>query len=150
MPLILCWVITLLHEHIYLFLMIFIFSIVVGLQCSVSFLCTVTHIYIHSFSHIILHHVPSQVTSYRVPVLFSRISLLIHSKCTSLHLLTLDSWSIPFPPLPPWQLQVCSLVHGVNVFKTYTWMNIPPCFLLLTIRGSVEYGLNGNSKTFFT
>ena len=31
---------------------------------------------------------------------YSRISLLILSKCNSLHLLTPDPWSIPFPPLP--------------------------------------------------
>ena len=65
--------------YLFLFLMIFIFSTIAGLQCSVNFLLyskvtwshthththtytyTVTHIYIHS-SHIILHHAPSQVT----------------------------------------------------------------------------------------
>ena len=48
--------------------MIFISSVVVGLQCSVNFLLyskvTHSHICIHSFSHIILHHIPSQVTRY--------------------------------------------------------------------------------------
>ena len=40
-------------------------------------------------------------------MLYSRTSLLIHSKCTSLHP---NSQSIPLsPPLPPWQLQVCFL-----------------------------------------
>ena len=56
--------------------MILIFSIIVGLQCSVSFLLyskvTQSHIYlcvcvcvcvcVYNFSHIILLHVPSQVT----------------------------------------------------------------------------------------
>ena len=39
--------------------------IIVNLQYSVNFYCTLKwpiYIYIHSFSHIILHHVPSQVT----------------------------------------------------------------------------------------
>ena len=34
------------------------------------------------------------------PVLYSRISLLIYSKCSSLHPLTPDSQSFPFPRLP--------------------------------------------------
>ena len=59
----------------------FNFSFIVDLQCSVNFYCTSkwpSHIYIylyiyihiyiythtHSFLHIILHHVPSQVTRY--------------------------------------------------------------------------------------
>ena len=52
------------------FLMIFIFSILVGLECSVSFLLYSkvpqwhTHTHTRSFSHIILHHAPSQVTRY--------------------------------------------------------------------------------------
>ena len=52
------------------FIMIFIFSIIVGLQGSVNFLLyskvtqSHTHIYIHSFSHIIFHHALSQVTRY--------------------------------------------------------------------------------------
>ena len=41
-------------------------------------------------------------------MLYSRISLLIHSKCNSLRLLTPDSKSIPLLPPPPWQPQVCS------------------------------------------
>ena len=53
---------------LFFFLMIFIFSIIFGLQCSVNSTVQqsdpVTHTYIHSFSHIIFHHVPSQVTRY--------------------------------------------------------------------------------------
>ena len=47
--------------------MIFIFSVIVDLWCSVNFYCTAkwfSHIYIYSFSSIILHHVPSQVIRY--------------------------------------------------------------------------------------
>ena len=47
--------------------MIFIFSIIAGFQLSVFYVQQGdpgTHTYIHSFSHIILHHVPSQVTRY--------------------------------------------------------------------------------------
>ena len=45
---------------IHFFFMIFIFSIIVDLQCSVNFYCTAKwphHTYRYSFSHIILHHV---------------------------------------------------------------------------------------------
>ena len=56
---------------------------------------TPSYINIHSFSHIIFHHVLAQET---IPVLYSRISLFIHSKCNSLHLLTPNSQSIPLPP----------------------------------------------------
>ena len=64
-------------------------------------------IYIHSFSPIILHHVPSQ----EFPVLSSRISLLIHSKCGSLHLLTPNSQAIWLTPSPSWWPQACSSCH---------------------------------------
>ena len=53
---------------LFLLLTISIFSITVGLQCSGSFLlyskATQSHIHTHSFSHIILHPAPSQVTRY--------------------------------------------------------------------------------------
>ena len=41
-------------------------------------------------------------------MLYSRILLLIHSKCNYLHLSTPDSQSIPLPPTSIWQPQVCS------------------------------------------
>jgi len=51
------------------FIMIFIFSIIASLQCSVNFLLyskvTQSHIHVYIlFSHIIFHHAPSQVTRY--------------------------------------------------------------------------------------
>ena len=43
---------------------------------------TLSYIYMHSFSHIILYHIPSQVTQYHsLNYIYSRISLLSHSKC---------------------------------------------------------------------
>ena len=46
----------------------------------------------HYFSHIILHHVPSQVTRYSsLCYIVGRISLLIHPKYNSLHLPTLKT-----------------------------------------------------------
>ena len=38
--------------------------IIVDLQCQFLLYSKVTHIYTHAFSHIILHHVPSQVIRY--------------------------------------------------------------------------------------
>ena len=83
------------------------FKSIVDLQCCVHFCSTAkwaSHAYIntHCFSHIVFHHVLLQEIEY------SRTSLLIHSKCKSLHLLTLTSQSILLPCPPPWQLQVCS------------------------------------------
>ena len=52
---------------------------------------TQLYIYMHSFSHTIFHHVLSQVIGF--PVLYSRTSLLIHSKCNSLtNLMVVASW----------------------------------------------------------
>ena len=52
----------------FFYFIIFIFSIMVDLHCSVNFYYTEmwhSHTYRHSsFSHIILHHVPSQVTGH--------------------------------------------------------------------------------------
>ena len=96
------------------FLMIFIFSIIVGtvfsqysmVQQSDPISLSFTHT--HSFSHIILHHAPSLVTRYGSLCYTAGISLLIHSKCSSLHLITPDSQSIPLPSPPAWQPHICS------------------------------------------
>ena len=82
----------------------------------------VTRTYILSFSHITLHYAPSQVTRY------SRISLLIHSKGNSLHLLTSDSQSIPLLPPPPWQSQVCSLSR--TEILEWPFLIMPPPYSL--------------------
>ena len=62
---------------------------------------TQLHIYVHSFSHIILHHVPSRDYIY-FPVLYSRMSLLIHSECNSLN----------YQPQMPRASQTLPLPHG--------------------------------------
>ena len=84
-----------------------------------------THIYDHSFYHIILHHVPSQVTRYSSQCyLYSRISLLIHSKCNSLYLLTPDSQSIPL---------MCRSWTSVSYIPSFPFLFIlfVNCFLLV-------------------
>ena len=76
---------------------------------------TQSYIYIHIYilfltlSSVMFHHNWLDIQ------LYSRISLLIHSKYNSLHLLTPNSWSIPSPP--PWETQVCSPSPGVCFFS---------------------------------
>ena len=70
------------------FIMIFIFSIVADLQCSVNFLLYrrgPRHIYMYTFFFLTLS---CSITSDQIefPVLYSRIPRLIHSKGNSLHL----------------------------------------------------------------
>ena len=73
------------------------------LQCSVNF-AVPTYIYMHSFSNIILHHVPSEVIRYTVLCAKQQDPIApIHSKCKSFHVVILDSQSIPLPPAHPWQ-----------------------------------------------
>ena len=95
--------------------MIFVFSIIVGLQCSVNFSTvqqsdpvahTQTHVYTHSFSHVILHHAPSQVT--RVPSAIQQ-DLIVYpfqmQHCASVN----PRFPVhPTPSPPPWQPQVSS------------------------------------------
>ena len=81
------WRGNLLKGRRYLQMIFFLIFIMVVLQCSVNFCYTakwLSHMYIihiHSFSHIIFHLVLSQVTGYCSLCLYSRTSLLIHSKC---------------------------------------------------------------------
>ena len=46
------------------------------------------YIYMHSFFQVTFYHVPSQVFGYSSLCCPSRPSLLVHSKCNRLHLLT--------------------------------------------------------------
>ena len=96
----------------FVFLMIFIFSVIVGLHCSVNFLLysKVTQSHIHVYILFVQYPPLCSITSDKIqfPVQYSRISLIIHPKCNNLHLLTPDSQSIPLPFPPPWQPQVHS------------------------------------------
>ena len=62
-----------------------------------------TYIYIYTHTHTLFSsfYLPScsiPKDGKEFPVLCSRTSLLIHSKCKNLHLLTSNSQSIPLPP----------------------------------------------------
>ena len=72
----------------------------------VYIIASLSHIHIQFFPQ----YPPSSIISdwIQFPVLYSRISLLVHSKCNSLCLLIPNSHSIPLPPPPPWHSQVCS------------------------------------------
>ena len=75
---------------------------------AVIYISTSTHTY--SLSHIItsIMFYPKRL-DIQYPMLYSRTSLLIHSKCISLHLPIPNSPSIPLSPHPPRQPQDCSL-----------------------------------------
>ena len=92
--------------------------IVVDLQCSVNFCYNAkwpSHTYIYFLFHIIFHHVPSPVTRY-ISLSYISGSHLIAYPC-QMQWITPDSQSIPFPPSPPWQPQVCSLCPWVCFFS---------------------------------
>ena len=62
--------------------------------------------------HLFLYCLPSCPVprdQIQFPVLYSRISQLIHSKRNGFHLLSPNSSSIPLPPLASWQPQARSL-----------------------------------------
>ena len=90
------------HTHTYFFLgvfMIFIFSIIVDWQCSVNFYYTAKWP-IYSFLTLFSIRFHCKWLDIVPNAIYIRTSLLIHSKCNSLHLSTLDTQSIPLPPLP--------------------------------------------------
>ena len=75
---------------------------------------TVTHTHIYIYINIYIfffsRYLPSCSNTSdqtQFPVLYSRISLLIHSKFSSLQILTPNYQSIPLLSHPSWQLQVC-------------------------------------------
>ena len=140
---------------VFFFIIIFILSIIVDLQHSVNFYCTAkwpslslshthTHTHTHSFSHIILHHCPLQVTRYSSQGTVSRLSLLIHSKCNSLHLLTTSSQPSPAHSLSllfgnhksvfhVHELIFCGKVHLCWILDSrYKWYHTVFVFLFLT------------------
>ena len=64
-----------------------------------SYTCIYTYTHTHIYILLFLYYLP-RYSSLRldiVPVLYNRTSLLIHSKCNSLLLLTSNSQSVPFP-----------------------------------------------------
>ena len=74
----------------------YIFFIIVDLQCCVNFCYMQSDPVIHIYTFFFSHYPPScSITSDQIsfPVLYCRISLLIPSKCNSLHLLTPNSIS---------------------------------------------------------
>ena len=81
-----------------------------------------SHMYIHthSFSHINLHPAPPQVTR-EFPVLYSKISLLIHSTCNSSQPLTPDPSPSHSPPLPLGNPKSDLQVH---VFVPFLWKGL--------------------------
>ena len=68
----------------------------------------VTQLYIYTLSpsHIIFHHVPSQVIGHS-SLCYTADLIVYHSKCNNFHLLSPNSPSIPLLPPPPQQPQVC-------------------------------------------
>ena len=101
--------------------------------CGVGWLLynKVTHIHIYTF--FISYHLPSC----SIPVLYSRTSLLIHSKCNSLHLPIPKSQSMLPPPSAPRQPQVCSLCLGVcSVLQIGSFVLYLPYFILFVFLGS--------------
>ena len=86
---------------------------------------TYTHIYTYIYTHIfffshylMFHHKWLDI----VPCAIQQISLLIHSKGKSLHLLIPDSHSLPLPSLPPWQPQVYSSSPWVSFLLQGSFM----------------------------
>ena len=90
---------------------LFFFCSIVDLQCCVHFCAqqsdSVLHVYI--LFCILFYYGLSQEIGYSSLCCTHRTLLLIHSKCSSLHLPTPNSiWSLSLLP-PPWQPLVCSL-----------------------------------------
>ena len=69
-----------------------------------SYIHTYIYIYIYIYTFFFSYYLPSCSNSrdwIQFPVLYSRTSLLIHSKCNTLHLQTPNSQSLPSSPLSP-------------------------------------------------
>ena len=114
----------LLLRNYHVFFKFFYYSIF-DILCSVYFCYTAnwtSHSYMytphtHTYIHILFHMFSSAIFYdwIRFPVLYHRISLLIHSKCNSLHLLISNSQFIPLPS--PYPLTTTSLFSmSVNLF----------------------------------
>ena len=104
----------------YFYVMILIFFNIAGLQCSDNFLLyskvtqSYAHIYI-PFSHMIM---------LQFSVLHSSMSLLVHSRGKSLHLLTPDSQSIHSHPV--------SLGNRQSVLQVHDFFSVESSFVPYT------------------
>ena len=102
--------------------------IIVDLQCIVSAVQQSDSV-IHKHTFFFSHYPPQlSITSdwVQFPVLYSRISLLIHSKCNSLHLLTPNSLSILLSLSP---LATTSLLSkSMSLFIFSRWVHL--CLIL--------------------
>ena len=92
-------------KKIFLLQLIYLVLSISAIQQRDPVIHTYVHIYmcVRMYTFFFSHDPPScSITSDQIYflVLYSRTSLFIHSKCNSLHLLTSNSRSIPFP-LPP-------------------------------------------------
>ena len=98
-----------LQNHFIIFFNL-IFLVIVISPIQFFFYCTErwpSYTYMYTFFFLTLScSIISDQTEF--PVLHSSISLPIHSKSNSLHLLTPNSQSIPLPLPPSWQPKVCS------------------------------------------
>ena len=104
---------------------------------------TQSYIYIHSFCHTVFHYVLSQEIGYSSLCYTVGPHCLSISKCNSLHLLTLNSQSIPLPPPAPLAttclfsmsmslLLFCKWVHLCPILdSTYKWYHMVFIFLFL-------------------
>ena len=117
-------------------------TVSLSLSLSLSLTHTHTHTHTHSFSYYLPSwSIPRDWMWF--PVQYSRTSLLIHSKCNSLRLLTPNSPSIPLPPPPPlattglFSMSVslclfCRQVHLCHILDSaYTRYHMVSVFLFL-------------------
>ena len=106
----------------------FFSSSIVDSQCCANFCCTAkwpSHTYIYTCFFFISSPIMLYPKRLYTPVLYSRPSLPIHSKCNSLHLLTPNSQSIPFP-LPSPLATTSLFLSFVFFLGLYPWhMEVP-------------------------
>ena len=110
------------EKNLFYFVFIFlkIIFIIMDLQCSVNFCSTAqwpsytyTYILFLTLSFIMFHHKWLDI----VPCALQQDLMLILSKSSSSHLSIPNSQSIPFPPSPSWQPQVCSPSPWVSLLR---------------------------------
>ena len=110
-------------SYIFITLINTVFLIKVQLSYSVVSISDVQHSDIHIYTHTHTLFFSSYLPSCSIPkdwiqfpVLFSRTSSLILSKCNILHPPTPNSTSIPLPPPPSWQSSLFSMTVSLFLF----------------------------------